>query len=355
VREVREMLLAVAAARGGGGGGGRPILLAVKVPEDLAGCRTDGLDVGAWLEAGLVDILILGNRTTTVDVAGFRALRAARPGPVAVALCPMFDRHHATDGYYDPPAGFHSAVFANFWAQGADSVGMFNWPCAPPQAHLELGLSPHTNPVGSDLTDMVAEAGRGGSALRMGPAGWIFAVERRGGYPWQEGAANANARRLPAPLPNSRDARDAVQLPLFVHAHRGIPPGARLVLQLVLSSAVAGDALRVTLNGSPALGPIDGDARWVDGQVYATRPQPTAGSQAAYASEAATTGADPLLRLRFDGGNAKVALRAGENVVAVSVTDRGVHTMIGDGAKIGMRIVVEKVEAHVSSSASSKM
>ena len=179
VRGVREMLLVVAEERG------TPILLAAKVPgrdthdhlqtdaglrvhtggavlaEDLAGCRTDGFDVATWAREGLVDILILGNRTTTVDVAAFRQLLAANPGPVAVTLCPMFDRHHTTDGYYDPPHGFHSAVFANFWAQGADSVasttacnelprlawlrshsggavlqGMFNWPPAPTQAHL---------------------------------------------------------------------------------------------------------------------------------------------------------------------------------------------------------------------------
>ena len=98
-----------------------PVALCVRA-EDLAGCRTDGFDVATWVREGLVDILILGNRTTTVDVAAFRQLLAANPGPVPVTLCPMFDRHHTTDGYYDPPHGFHSAVFANFWAQGADSV-----------------------------------------------------------------------------------------------------------------------------------------------------------------------------------------------------------------------------------------
>ena len=39
----------------------------------------------------------------------------------------------------------------------------------------------------------------------------------------------------PAPLPNSGEA---LSLPLFVHAHAGIPPDARLVLRLVAWSAV---------------------------------------------------------------------------------------------------------------------
>ena len=104
---------------------------------------------------------------------------------------------------------------------------------------------------------MIVEAGRG-PGQTMGESGWIFAVERRGGYPWQEGAANRNERPLvntacarlislayvshrcfavlqPAPLPNSGEA---LSLPLFVHAHAGIPPAARLVLRLVAWSAV---------------------------------------------------------------------------------------------------------------------
>ena len=57
------------------------------------------------------------------------------------------------------------------------------------------GLAAHTNPAGSDLTPMIVEAGRG-PGQTMGESGWIFAVERRGGYPWQEGAANRNERPL---------------------------------------------------------------------------------------------------------------------------------------------------------------
>ena len=120
VREVREMLLDAARVKG------RPILLAAKVPENLGGCRIDGFDVARWVEEGLVDILVLGSRTTTVDVASFRQLTQGTP----VKICPIFDRHHTTDGYYDAPIEYLRGVYGNWWAQGADSVATFNWPCA---------------------------------------------------------------------------------------------------------------------------------------------------------------------------------------------------------------------------------
>ena len=144
-----------------------PVALCVRA-EDLAGCRTDGFDVATWVREGLVDILILGNRTTTVDVAAFRQLLAANPGPVPVTLCPMFDRHHTTDGYYDPPHGFHSAVFANFWAQGADFVTVFNWPTAPEEEYTRLGsvgdviagtYEQHTEAMSAPVPSLGATAG----------------------------------------------------------------------------------------------------------------------------------------------------------------------------------------------------
>ena len=39
---------------------GRPILLAVRIPEDEALSKSVGLDVRAWLEEGLVDVLVVG-------------------------------------------------------------------------------------------------------------------------------------------------------------------------------------------------------------------------------------------------------------------------------------------------------
>jgi len=109
-----------------------------------------------------------------------------------------------------------------------------------------------------------------------------------------------------------------------------------------------GDVLELRLNGSPTpLAITETDDEWIDGQVYANRPQPTAGSHAAYISAAATTDAEPLLMLQLDGGRARESLRPGPNELSVRVAGRGRHANFRDGAGNGMRIVLEKAEAHV--------
>ena len=70
MRMARRMLLEVARRRG------RPILLAAKVPRNLAGCRVDGLDVETWARQRLVDIFTLGSRSMDVDVGGVRRITA---------------------------------------------------------------------------------------------------------------------------------------------------------------------------------------------------------------------------------------------------------------------------------------
>jgi hypothetical protein len=147
VRAAREMLLERGRARG------RPILLAARVPENLPGCRADGLDVARWAQERLVDLLVLGSRTTTVDLEGMRRATAG----TGVRLCPTFDRHHTTDGYYDAPIEYLRGVYANWWQQGADSVATFNWPCASAEAHARLGLPDWVNP--GQYTAAILEAG----------------------------------------------------------------------------------------------------------------------------------------------------------------------------------------------------
>ena len=73
VASVRAMTLAAGARRG------RPFLLAACVPETLAGCAFDGMDVAAWCRAQLVDILVLGCRNFEVDAAIGRRIILKEP------------------------------------------------------------------------------------------------------------------------------------------------------------------------------------------------------------------------------------------------------------------------------------
>jgi hypothetical protein len=166
MRMVRQMLLEVAGQRR------RPLLLAAKVPENLAGCGVDGFDVSAWAKLRLVDVLTLGSRSMDVDVAGIRAEVGND-----VQLQPCFDDHHATDGYRFGTIEFLRGVFANHLERGADSVVTFNWPIGPPKQAKSIGaaIGPRAHQAAyQQVGDLQTLAGQAK----------FFAVERRGGYPW---------------------------------------------------------------------------------------------------------------------------------------------------------------------------
>ena len=42
---------------------GRPLLLAARLPESVAGCRIDGIDIETWTHERLLDIIVLGCRS----------------------------------------------------------------------------------------------------------------------------------------------------------------------------------------------------------------------------------------------------------------------------------------------------
>ena len=301
VRMVRQMMLEVEAETG------HPRLLAARVGETIDANHRDGLEVDAWLREGLLDIVNLGGRTTTVDVAGFRAV--ATPAPVAV--CVSFDGHHTNDGYYFPPAEYLRGVFRNFRLQGADCISLFNWACAPPELYDELGLPgmmkcrQHSAAVfaAGDLATLAGDC--------------TYAVERRGGYPW---AGNAIYRNEDRPLPVALGPVPVV-LPLLVCDG---PRGAAAELRVVLRKADAGTPPCAWLNGIEVPLAIR-DEHWCDPQVYGDRPQPSAGAWSFYSR------ADPEHDLVLAGGSIEPAwLEPGANLVSLA----------GDG-------IAEKVELTV--------
>ena len=117
MRSVRSMLLRVGERRG------RPYLLAARVPENLVGCRMDGLDVETWAREELVDIFTLGCRSFDVDIAAFRRITER----THIKLYPVLDDHHSTDGYQFPPIEVFRGVMANWLHQGADGLQTFNF------------------------------------------------------------------------------------------------------------------------------------------------------------------------------------------------------------------------------------
>jgi hypothetical protein len=251
MRMLRTMTLAVAEQRA------RPLLLAAKVPQTVAGCHLDGFDVETWSRLKLIDILTLGSRTMDVDVEGLRAA----VGP-EVQLQPCFDDHHATDGYRYGPIEFLRGVFANHWQRGADSVVTFNWQPGPPELMESIGYAP--GPLSHRLAYREV-----GDPKTMAGKDKFFAVERCGGYPWADGFFSHNdTAPLPLKLAAAEGAKRSLHIADAGPAHRK--------LRCILFGAEAQDAFTLSLNGAPL--PItQRDPEWKDAQIFSPKPQPTSG------------------------------------------------------------------------------
>lgn len=290
MRMTRLMLLEVAQRRG------RPFLLAARVPQTLEGCRADGFDVQAWAEQRLVDILTLGSRTMDVEVEGLRAAVGA-----AVQLQPCFDDHHTTDGYRYAPIEFLRGVFANHFRRGANSVVTFNWAMGTPEV---------AKTVGGEIAPLAHQAAfkEVGDLRTMADKDKVFAVERRGGYPWADGFFNRNDT---APLPVRFSADRLIQkFRLMVSDDNRAP--ARLSLRCVLFNAADGDAFEVHVNGR-RLGEVSRDPEWKDAQIFSPKPQRTSGGTGVYK-------VDPKQKLlRLEGTIPAEAWSAGPNEIQIQL------------------------------------
>lgn len=296
MRLVRLMLLDVAAHRG------RPLLIAAKVPQTLAGCQADGFDVQTWAERHLVDILTLGSRSMDADVEGIRAVLGRD-----VHLQPCVDDHHATDGYRYGSIEYLRGVFANHYQRGANSVVTFNWSIGPPEVCRAMG---------SDLGPPSHQAAyhEAGDPKSMAGKDKFFAVERRGGYPWADGFLNRNDT-APLPQPLAPDGRAAT---FTLHVSDAPPSGnvnATLTLRAILFQAAATDEFELRFNGSP-LAVATRDPEWKDAQIFSPQRQPNSGRKVHYELE-------PSQRLlRLEGPVPNTAWRLGRNEVEIRCSNR---------------------------------
>jgi hypothetical protein len=330
---------------------GRPFLLAVRIPENLEGCRIDGIDAPRWIADKLVDILVLGTRTMRVDVQAFRSLVGDKP----IKIIPSFDGFHTTEGYCLQPIEYLRGVYSNFWHQGADAVGTFNWAPTAPQEAMANGINPdfafgRVYPKESSNDASIGEDGDVGIGTRMkhqgiesrGPANKeigsvdtllgktrFFAVERRGGYPFCEGYFGRNDG---APLPAILRNHGAIyELPIHLWENTG--PDTSICLRLTLFDYLSEDRIRVDWNHVELKQTLY-DLEWKDPQIFSPLPQPISTGQAFHDSLAGQR----LVRLEFDLPAGLV--RRGENVVGIRVTKRGVYKPCQD-------VKIEKVEVHM--------
>lgn len=315
MRTVRRMALDVARARR------RPLLVSAKAPRNLEGCRVDGLDVAAWIQQDLVDLLTLGSRSIDVDVTAYRRLAEGKN----VKLMPCFDDHHATDGYRYPPIEVLRGVVSNWRQQGADSIVTFNWSNAPPELCETLG-----QPAGPIMhREAYKEIG---DPAAIAWKDKTFVVQRRGGYPWAQGFFGRNDT---SPLP-VRIERGGEGTTLSFYVGDDLKGRAEriqsILLRVVLFDARDEEEMEVTFNGA-ALPLLVRDAEWKDPQIFSPRPQPPSGGNGNYR----VNPKQHLLRLDFTVTPESCIL--GENAVAILLPE-------STGTDHGT-VQLEKLELHV--------
>ncbi len=104
---------------------GRPLLVAVRVPTSLAGCRALGVDIADWAGQDLIDFLTAAPFLTTdfaMPLDELRLALAGRPVPIYAGI---------EFGYGGQPHREETlrAAALGLHASGADGIYLFNFPC----------------------------------------------------------------------------------------------------------------------------------------------------------------------------------------------------------------------------------
>ncbi len=295
----------------------KPLLLAVRVAETIDGCHRDGFEVEKWAKENLVDVFTLGGRTGEVDIEAFKRITHGKN----IKLCPSFDGHHTNDGYYHPPFAYYRGVFSNWLEQGADSVGVFNWTCAGEEVYDSL----------SDGFDMKCRSQRdalfeAGCLADMRDKAKLYAVERRGGYPW---AGNYLYRNDDKPLPfKVSNGSTLAELPVFIYT----PCAAdkfQTTLDIITWRISIAEIAEVRMNGR-VLPFLSSDDSWTDPQIYCDKPQPTCGGWKCFPIAPEYKLLKATYELPAD------CLKIGRNIVSVRC----------ESTETGELRTIEKIEVH---------
>lgn len=123
VRAIRELVLRESERRG------KPLLLAIRVPSTQELCRKIGIDVAAWLQEKLVDVMALGGGYITFDLPIKQFIDLGHEHDVPVYPClsqsGLMYRPPRGESAKQPPEAWFGAA-ARLWQDGADGIYTFN-------------------------------------------------------------------------------------------------------------------------------------------------------------------------------------------------------------------------------------
>jgi hypothetical protein len=266
MRQVRRMFKDVAHKRG------RPLLLAARLPETIAGCHYDGIDIEMWTREDLLDIIGVGGRSIGVggrsidlDIAGYRRVIGDRN----IKLMPSVDDFHATDGYRHQGIEFWRGLYGNWWHQGIDGAQTFNFFTQSKRAHLRFPQHPEADtPPGQQQA--FREIGDP-QTMRFKDA--LYVLQRRYGHEFGTDWGNFWYRNAQAPLPATLSA-DGVPSIQSLCVEDDVSANARRIagikLRVLLAGATPTDIIEAKFNGVLLNTQVVQEDNW---RVFPLKPQ----------------------------------------------------------------------------------
>jgi hypothetical protein len=123
VQNIRKLVLRESARQG------KPFLLAARVPSTPAASHRIGIDIAAWMQDNLVDVVSLGGGYITFDLPIRDMVALAKIHDIAVYPClsqsGLMYRPPRGENSKQPPAAWFGAA-ARLWHDGADGIYTFN-------------------------------------------------------------------------------------------------------------------------------------------------------------------------------------------------------------------------------------
>jgi len=266
--------------------------LGAKVSETLSACRVDGFDIEKWVSEDIIDFIVPGSRSISSDVDNIKKICGDK-----VSVYPCWDTWHASDACHWRDDDFYRGVFASWAAKGADGIMGFNYMTAP-EAEIRRLLP--------DFEEFRPSIYYGNFVRQLKDSfddtlPRIYVAERRGGYPYMEGAGCNNTF---APLPMNINKEEKASVPIYVAKEN------EGELRLVLSGddiAVKNARVELWFN-SEKLEIKSVDRRYIDRQIFYPQPQRASGAGYCY-----TDAPSELLMICANIG--KELVRKGENIV----------------------------------------
>ncbi|MBT3377186.1 MAG: family 10 glycosylhydrolase [Lentisphaerae bacterium] len=207
---------------------GRPLLLTARTPDNPAYCRTIGIDLERWLEAGLLDVWVAGGDFRLNARQSSVELGRKHDVPVWCDLDPSIRSDNSGPFNRNAIESLRARALGA-WAAGASSVYLFNW------------FNPH-HPLWRELGDPALLRGR--------PRTYFANVMGRSGYLTEDSALadGGRFRQIVAPHP-ADPGRVPAGAPLDVLFELGEQPQEDIVASCHVLAGGA-ETLSATLGGA---------------------------------------------------------------------------------------------------------